>query len=398
MTEFWLISAPGEKTCQQTWDKLMVATTRTNNLSTNNKFNIPDLKVGTLDVLVGLSDELAKLDTFVESVVKKVAQYMADVLEDSRDKVQENLLANGVDLVTYVTRFQWDMAKYPIKQSLKNISEIISKQVTQIDNDLKARASAYNNLKGNLQNLERKNAGSLMTRSLADIVKKEDFVLDSEYLITMLVVVPKTSYADWQKTYETLAEMVVPRSTKLLFEDNDSGLFSVTLFRKAVDDFKHKARENKFTVRDFQYNEEEMKADKEEMTRLSTDKKKQFLTSNEKVSMLFHFHIAGPLVRWLKVNFSEAFIAWIHIKALRVFVESVLRYGLPVNFQAMLLQPNKKNMKKLREVLYDLYKHLDSSAAIIDASMDIPGLNLSQQEYYPYVYYKIDCNLLDFKV
>uniref|UniRef100_A0A669BIP2 V-type proton ATPase subunit C n=1 Tax=Oreochromis niloticus TaxID=8128 RepID=A0A669BIP2_ORENI len=399
MTEFWLISAPGEKTCQQTWDKLMVATTRTNNLSTNNKFNIPDLKVGTLDVLVGLSDELAKLDTFVESVVKKVAQYMADVLEDSRDKVQENLLANGgnlFDLVTYVTRFQWDMAKYPIKQSLKNISEIISKQVTQIDNDLKARASAYNNLKGNLQNLERKNAGSLMTRSLADIVKKEDFVLDSEYLITMLVVVPKTSYADWQKTYETLAEMVVPRSTKLLFEDNDSGLFSVTLFRKAVDDFKHKARENKFTVRDFQYNEEEMKADKEEMTRLSTDKKKQFSCFCS--TSVHPFATAGPLVRWLKVNFSEAFIAWIHIKALRVFVESVLRYGLPVNFQAMLLQPNKKNMKKLREVLYDLYKHLDSSAAIIDASMDIPGLNLSQQEYYPYVYYKIDCNLLDFKV
>ncbi len=96
-----------------------------------------------------------------------------------------------------------------------------------------------------------------------------------------------------------------------------------------------------------------------------------------------------------------------------------------MNFQAMLLQPNKKNMKKLREVLYELYKHLDSSAAaIIDvgyvsvlrglntrndlifessffpfqqSTMDIPGLNLSQQEYYPYVYYKIDCNLLDFK-
>ncbi|CAL8234351.1 unnamed protein product [Boreogadus saida] len=66
MTEFWLISAPGEKTCQQSWDKMMMATTHTTNLSTNNKFNIPDLKVGTLDVLVGLSDELTKLDTFVE--------------------------------------------------------------------------------------------------------------------------------------------------------------------------------------------------------------------------------------------------------------------------------------------------------------------------------------------
>lgn len=45
MTEFWLISAPGEKTCQQTWDKLNVTTSRSNNLSTNFKFAIPDLKV-----------------------------------------------------------------------------------------------------------------------------------------------------------------------------------------------------------------------------------------------------------------------------------------------------------------------------------------------------------------
>lgn len=45
MTEFWLISAPGEKTCQQTWEKLHAATTKNNNLSTNSKFNIPDLKV-----------------------------------------------------------------------------------------------------------------------------------------------------------------------------------------------------------------------------------------------------------------------------------------------------------------------------------------------------------------
>ncbi|NXU60724.1 VATC1 ATPase, partial [Horornis vulcanius] len=321
MTEFWLISAPGEKTCQQTWEKLHAATTKHNNLSTNSKFNIPDLKVGTLDVLVGLSDELAKLDAFVESVVKKVAQYMADVLEDSKDKVQENLLANGG------------------KVSLDAIPFLfIFKGVNQIDNDLKARASAYNNLKGNLQNLERKNAGSLLTRSLADIVKKEDFVLDSEYLVTLLVIVPKLNYNDWVKQYETLAEMVVPRSSNVLFEDQDSYLCNVTLFRKAVDDFKHKAREYKFMVRDFQYNEEEMKADKEEMNRLSTDKKKQFVSLNKLV-------------------------------IIEIFLLYFLRYGLPVNFQAMLLQPNKKTMKKLREVLYDLYKHLDSSAAaIIDVS------------------------------
>ena len=33
----------------------------------------------------------------------------------------------SVELLTYVQRFQWDMAKYPIKQSLRNISDIIAK-------------------------------------------------------------------------------------------------------------------------------------------------------------------------------------------------------------------------------------------------------------------------------
>ncbi|XP_043829249.1 V-type proton ATPase subunit C 1-like [Dromiciops gliroides] len=381
MTEFWLISVPGDKTCQQTWEKLQAATTKSN-LSTNSKFNIPELKVGTLDVLVGLSDELDKLDSFVEIVIRELATYMADVLEDSEDKVGENLLADGVDFVTYITRFQWNMAKYPITESVKNITEIIAKGTKQINNDFRARAASYNELKGNLQSLEKKNAGSLLTRSLAHIVKKDDFVLDSEYLITLLVIIPKPYHNDWVKQYETLTDMVVPRSSHLISEDQDNYLCTVTLFRKAVTEFINKAREKKFIVRDFEYNEEQLKAEKEEMNSISTDKKKQF----------------GPLIRWLKVNFSEAFIAWIHVKALRIFVESVLRYGLPVNFQAMLLQPTMKTTKKLREVLHDLYKHLDSStAAIIDLPVDVPGLKFSEHEYYPYVYCKIDCNLLHLK-
>ncbi|XP_075270958.1 V-type proton ATPase subunit C 2 isoform X2 [Opisthocomus hoazin] len=349
MSEFWLISAPGDKTNLQAWERMNTVTSKSN-LSSNSKFHIPDLKVGTLDALVGLSDELGKLDSFAESVIKKVAQYIGEVMEDSKDKVQENLLANGVDLISYLTRFEWDMAKYPIKQPLKNISEALAKQVTQIETDLKTRSAAYNNIKGNLQSLEKKTVGNLLTRTLADIVHKEDFVLNSEYLITLLVVVPKSSYVQWQKTYESLSDMVVPRSTK-------------------------------FMVREFYFDEKELKCEKEELMKLASDKKQQY----------------GPLLRWLKVNFSEAFVAWIHVKALRVFVESVLRYGLPVNFQAMLLQPNRRSVKRLRDVLNVVFKHLDevAAASIMDPGMDIPGLQLSNQEYYPYVYFKIDLSILD---
>jgi len=385
MTEYWLISAPGDKTCQQTWETMNNLTNKQNSLSVNYKFQIPDLKVGTLDQLVGLSDDLGKLDAFVEQVTRKVAAYLGEVLEDQRDKLQENLMANNTDLPSYLTRFQWDIAKYPIKQSLRNIADIISKQVGQIDADLKTKSSAYNNLKGSLQTLEKKQTGSLLTRNLADLVKKEHFILDSEYLTTLLVIIPKAQTQEWLATYEKLTDMVVPRSSQLITQDNEYSLYTVSLFKKVGEEFKLHAREKKFVVRDFTYNEEELAAGKNEITKLVTDKKKQF----------------GPLVRWLKVNFSECFCAWIHVKALRVFVESVLRYGLPVNFQAILIQPNKKFVKRLRDVLNQLYGHLDSSAALSGANfdgVDIPGLGFGQQEYYPYVYYKINVDMIDAKI
>lgn len=385
MSEYWLISAPGDKTCQQTWETMNNLTSKQNNLSENFKFHIPDLKVGTLDQLVGLSDDLGKLDAYVEQSTRKIASYLGDVLEDQRDKLYENLQANNNDLTTYITRFQWDLAKYPTKQSLRNIADIISKQVGQIDADLKTKSAAYNNLKGNLQNLEKKQTGSLLTRNLADLVKREHFILDSEYLTTLLVIVPKQMVNDWNANYEKITDMIVPRSSQLITQDNDYALCTVTLFKKVVDEFKLHARERKFVVREFTYNEEELAAGKNEITKLVTDKKKQF----------------GPLVRWLKVNFSECFCAWIHVKALRVFVESVLRYGLPVNFQAILIHPNKKNTKRLRDVLMQLYGHLDGSAASSGGNadnVDIPGLGFGQSEYYPYVYYKLNIDMVENKV
>ncbi|MBN3274620.1 VTC1B ATPase, partial [Polyodon spathula] len=293
MAEFWLISVPGEKPKQQPWERMNTVTTKAN-LSSNFKFTIPDLKVKnklkkkccTLDALVSLLDKLGKLDTFAERVekhsllffsrvLKKIAHSMSDMMEDSKDKVQENMLANGVDLVTYLTRFQWDMAKYPIQQSLQALSELMAKQTTQIDTDLKACSVAYNNVKASLQSLERKAGGNILTRTLTDIVNKDDFVLDSEYLTTLLVVIPKANYIMWQKTYESLSDLVAPRSTKRQYYilHDEGGLLTVTLFKKAVDEFKAKERENKFVVREFNFNEKELQSKKEEMTRLAADKK-----------------------------------------------------------------------------------------------------------------------------
>jgi len=136
----------------------------------------------------------------------------------------------------------------------------------------------------------------------------------------------------------------------------------------------------KFVVRDFVWDDSAIAASKEQITKLAQDKKKQF----------------GPLVRWLRVNFGELFIAWVHVKALRVFVESVLRYGLPVNFQAMILQPNKGKTRKLRDSLDSLYAYLDGQQSSAPAEqVDIPGLAMAQGEYFSYVYLNMKVNLFE---
>jgi len=309
MAEYMLVSAPGEPTPKKTWDLI---NERTSSLAINNKFSIPDLKVGTLDTLVALSDQLQKLDPFVENVVRKMAQYMADILDpEDKDKLHENLLVgpNKIPMETFLIRFQWDGAKFPLRQPLPNIVEGTSKLVSQIDTDLKQKSLTYNTVRANLQAIERKSTGNLTSRSLAELVKKEHFVINSEYLQTLLVVVPKAQYKEWLATYESLTQMVVPRSSQLIHEDTEYGLYTVSVFKKVIDEYKLHAREKKFIVRDFEYDARAIEDERAEKHKLDLQLKKQF----------------GPLMNWLKVNFSQAFSAWIHLKAVRVFTESVLR-------------------------------------------------------------------------
>ena len=59
-----------------------------------------------------------------------MAQYMADILDpEDRDKLYDNLLVGQakVPMDTFLVRFQWDGAKFPLRQPLPNIVDVISK-------------------------------------------------------------------------------------------------------------------------------------------------------------------------------------------------------------------------------------------------------------------------------
>ena len=165
-------------------------------------------------------------------------------------------------------------------------------------------------------------SGNLSNKSLTTIVDPSLLVQDSEYLETHLVAVPNTIAKEFMKSYETLSPMVVPRSALSIASDDEFTLYAVTTFKKHSQEFLHKSREHKWTPRDYQYIEGGKEAEQKEVDRVAKDERK----------------VWGEALRLGRTAWGEAVMAWVHVLTLRVFVETVLRYGLPLSFVCGLIK------------------------------------------------------------
>ena len=77
---YWLVALPLLDGPDRTWSTLQQISTYNAPLSTNHRFSIPELRVGTLDTLMVLSDDLVKVNALLESVVNKIRRQVRDLL------------------------------------------------------------------------------------------------------------------------------------------------------------------------------------------------------------------------------------------------------------------------------------------------------------------------------
>ena len=82
---YWLVCLPILESEERTWTLLQNKTTYESDLSINFKFAIPELRVGTLDTLMVLSDDLVKVNALVESVVNKIRRQLFEMASPGRD-------------------------------------------------------------------------------------------------------------------------------------------------------------------------------------------------------------------------------------------------------------------------------------------------------------------------
>jgi len=385
----WLITVPqdgdSEGLLQELRSKLSQQS-KTFSSSSIGQLYIPSFKTGTLDALIALSEELPKHDAAFTTTIAKIVETLRNLLNNDPSKLSQHILVNDKSVDGYLLNdWQWNEGRYGTQRGLKDMTDILVKEMTSIDNVMKTKLNNYNLAKGSLTQLQRKKTGNLSVRSLADIVSKGDLLQDSEYMQSVLVAVPRNLVKSWSATYERLAAMVVPRSAAPIASDDDYTLYSVVIFRKVYDTFLQKCRENKYVLRDFQYSADQIEKEREELQTADTAEKELWT----------------ELLRLSEINFSEAFQVFVHLKVVRLYVESVLRYGLPANYIGIAVKPEPKTTKRTLTALQRHFSYLSarsqgrakakSGKSGDSTNEDFVGeyQSLLDQEFFDFVMYEV---------
>ncbi|KAI8956212.1 vacuolar ATP synthase-like protein subunit C 1 [Xylaria longipes] len=352
-------------------------------------FSIPNFKIGTLDALVQQADDLVKLDSACQALVAKVGDSLRTLYDGDDKKADERKVVNDKPTDQYLRSFVWNKVRYRADLPVGELVSRLQKDLVTADNDVKGKLSQYNQVKTNFATLQRKQIGNLATKSLTPIVDPKSLVQDSEYLETHLIAVPTNLRKDFIKSYETLTERVVPRSAEEVAHDDEFILYAVTTFKRNGAEFQQKCREQKWTPRQYKHVEGGKEEEKRELERVSREEKK----------------VRGEALRMVHTGWSESVMIWVHVMALRVFVESVLRYGLPLDFVSALVQTNPKLIKKVKTALDTAYSYLGGNAvgrdkrgkitkddAALTSEMAAAGVGGHGEgnEYTAYVYYEFE--------
>jgi len=186
------------------------------------------------------------------------------------------------------------------------------------------------------------------------------------------VILPRGTDAEFLKEYEKMHENVVPMSArkfKALDDKDGNSLWRVVMFKTAVEGFKKQCREKRYMVRDFEYSEETYR-------KLAHQREQIEIAVQQQHKLMQELY---------KAAWSDAMIAWVHVKALRVFVESVLRFGMPPRFASFIVLPKPSKTTAARSALASvLGRHGQSHGPysgdkVGDAAPD------EGEEYFPYV-------------
>jgi len=358
------------------------------------QFGVPDgdhsLRHGTFDDLNRLADELPKYDSTVDSILHRLERQIIELnaappagVRPKEGSFMVISQRSQIGLLDYISTWKWDEAKYPKTRVMTDTCASLMHTVSKMDEESRSKTNQYNEYKTQKSNIDKKEGALLTNADLIDVLtpnvvnmrcqgkSADDDFIYTENLTTVTVILTKGAEVDFLKTYEKMTDSVVPKSAKRFDHDSckdkeGNTIWRVVLFKDCAEPFKKACRERRYITRDFEYSEDAYK--KREATRKDLE---------EKVKREYDIVMALYKAAW-----SDVMVAWMHIKAMRVFAESALWSGLPPSFAAFVVSPMPGKGDAVRKVLADKLGKLGGGIgpggkADDDGEEDYPYVSLS---------------------
>ena len=295
-----------------------------------------------LDTLFKINDDLMRDEQEIEAFLKSLEKQISDLTKNTT--LQIKFRGALLDPKKAITEFTWDEGKYPNKsKTIADIMHKINEKYTETRKTIKAKTDDYNNSMNDLK-LKKKSqndALNLMKQDYRDLVSRsKNEMKTTDYLCTMLCFVPTGSEKNFESKYMTLVDgMVVPYSALRIDrgEDEKMQLYRVIVMKHRKDDFKTQCqRDLRITCKE--YNEDELAnkpLEEKEIEKLVTE-------SNQK---------KHDLERHAESGYSEVFYALLHLKYLRLYVESCLKYTSGDYYSVMVYTPKEKEQRLISTMI-----------------------------------------------
>ncbi len=222
---FWLVAFPQEYNADKKAVGFSKLSSEVNKLGEVVNFDIPgDLKIGTLDQLMSISESLAKVDVMIASTLGRVYRSFSELKSEGRgnreDATPIEIAVKRTTPQNYVKSFKWEFVKYKPSSSLQSITDGIEQDVRGYDEDIKKLTHMRAEVNSTLEGIKRTDNGTLLVRPLGPIIKKR-VISPSPSLETIFVVVPLKKKEEFLSTYETMEQGYKARKLKKMQEEEE---------------------------------------------------------------------------------------------------------------------------------------------------------------------------------
>lgn len=307
-------------------------------------------------------------------MVKKIERQYFDIQNGGNGETAP-LRVHDKSANAYLAKWSWDYARYQHQgRKLSDLISQITSQTAYADEEMKKLIGTHSEKLSNLSTWQRKKTINLGTSDFEDFLTPKALsgveVVDNDHLITLMVSMMKDLEADFLANYSNSdgwakdiasygptedkdsvkGSPVVPKSAVKVFDNQDQVLYAITVLKghtkpgtmdlngnytagvlvDYVEPLKVAFREKRCTVRPLVFD-----ASKATGVEANIDK------ANAEVEKS-----VNVISRWCSAHFGEIFSAFVHLRVISAYVESVMRYGVPANFVVMFMKPDGKRIKQ----------------------------------------------------